>query len=120
MEFAMEKPMYRTTEIFQSKTIEGLFYEGFKKSEGEKLNNDDLIIAFHYNGKRFDLQEFVRIKPEFDTDFKEVEGEDLMGRIVGIEPENEGGVQNLIIRVEDCESCEEDLFMVTEIKKEKD
>ena len=119
----MKVPKPRTTEIIRSKTIEGLFYEGFKRQESKKeiFDNDDLIVAFHYNGIRFDLYEFVQIKPSrrFKTKFTKIKGQHLLGRIVAIEPDSEAGEDDLIIRVDDSESQEQDLFMVTEIKKEK-
>ncbi len=114
----MKKPTPRTTEITKSKKIKGLFYEVLRTSKKKKLDSDDLIVAFHYMGVQFDLFEFVRLKPEFEIDFKEVEGEGFMGRIVGIEPESEKGDQKLVVRVDDCESNEEGIFKVTEIEKE--
>lgn len=120
----MKRPEPRETSIFASKMIKGLFYEGFKKegSTGNEINDDDLIIAFHYNGVRFDLFEFVQIKPDrrFERHgFKKIKGQPLLGKIVSIEPDSEKGEDKLVIRVDDCESPEQDLFRVTEIKKER-
>ena len=112
----MKAPKPRTTEIIESKGIKGLFYEGFKKNRPD----EDLIIAFHYSGKRFDLHEIVRIKndPQIKKPkFRKIRGQPLLGIIVSIEPSNEGD-GDLIIRVDDCESEEQEFFMVTEIKKE--
>jgi len=114
----MKAPKPRTTQIIKSGTIKGLFYEGFKgKSSRKKFNNDDLIIAFHYRGKRFDLNEFVRIKPGISNISFRDEGDGFTGRIVAIEPDSENGKQKLILRIDDCESEEQDLFEVTEIEK---
>ena len=116
----MKKPTPRKTSIFASKTIKGLFYEGFKKNGIKKLNSDDQIIAIHYNGERFDLLEFVEIVPYLDCDFQKIEERPLLGRIVEIEPENEAGRgQKLILRINDCESEKQDLFQITEIRKER-
>lgn len=120
----MKRPEPRETSIFASKMVKGLFYEGFKKDESARneINDDDLIIAFHYNEVRFDLFDFVQIKPDrrFERPgFKKIKGQPLMGKIVSIEPDAEDGRDNLVIRVDDCESQEQNLFMVTEIKKER-
>lgn len=119
----MKKPQPRTTEIIKSKKIKGLFYEGFKREDSEKesWDNDDLIVAFHYNGVRFDLYEFIIIKPsrrfEPPPGFKKTKGEPLIGRIIEIDIENDDCDSGLIIRVEDANSKTQGLFMVTEIKK---
>ncbi|MBI1866142.1 MAG: hypothetical protein HY005_02555 [Candidatus Staskawiczbacteria bacterium] len=117
----MKIPKPRKTKIIKSKTIKGLFYEGFKRkgSKKEVFDDDDLVVAFHYNGIRFDLHEFVQIKPKFKgLKFRKIKGQPLLGIIIGIEPDSESGNNKLIIRVNDCESQEQDIFMVTEIKKE--
>ena len=68
----------------------------------------------------FDLLEFVEIVPYLDCDFQKIEERPLLGRIVEIEPENEAGRgQKLILRINDCESEKQDLFQITEIRKER-
>lgn len=112
----MKAPKPRVTQIIKSGKIKELFYEGF--FEEETPNNDDLIIALHYQGQRFDLFEFIQIKPGVECDFEKIEGQPLLGRITAIEPDSEGE-ENLILRIDDCESDRQDLFLVTEIEKEK-
>ena len=121
---AIKKPKPRVTKIIESTNIGRLFYEGFKRtgSKKQEFDNDDLIVAFYYNGIRFDLFEPVKIKFSRrlgHPDFAKIEGQPFFGRIVSIEPDSEIDENKLIVRVDDCESQEQELFMVTEIKKER-
>ena len=114
----MKTPKPRKTQIFPSKKIHGLFYEGFKKNGRARLDSDDQIIAFYYKGERFDLCEFVEIKPEYNCNFKKIDGH-IMGRIMEILPDSEIGDQKLTLCIHDCRSKKKELFHVTEVRKER-
>lgn len=96
----MTRPEPRQTQIFESKTIKGLFYEGFKKESSETTDGfdlKDLVVAFHYKGRRFDLDEEVKIPKVIRDDL----GWPLVGTITGIRPDLEDGEQNRVVEIQD-------------------